>query len=271
MARVTTGERVKEFFELNPSATAKDACRELDLFSSGVYYWIDKFGINPAPCPRKIRTPRPIVPKVNPKIELLQGLYDSSPSATIKDACIAAKCGPGTIRIWERKLGIKFLRKTRADYCDNGNRFDYSQRNEEMCDLRRRGLTLQEIGDRYGLTREHVRNVTCAAVSPKKPKELLILSHYSADKTIAQIARDSGCTWGSVHHQLIKNGLPYLKGFGQGNHGRRPNTLRSKVEKMVKEGKTEREIINALEGKVSSILKEISYAKSIAKKTKSNE
>ena len=36
----------------------------------------------------------------------------------------------------------------------------YIKRREEMLDLRKQGITLAEIGKRYGLTRERVRQIT---------------------------------------------------------------------------------------------------------------
>ena len=74
------------------------------------------------------------------------------------------------------------------------------------------GMTLQEIGDKYGVTRERVRQVLEREGVVETPQGLAarcVFCAYSSDKTILEIAEDSGFPVATVSHVLGREGLPY--------------------------------------------------------------
>ncbi len=74
------------------------------------------------------------------------------------------------------------------------------------------GLTLQEIGDKYGVTREYVRQVLEREGVVERPQTRIrrcVICAYSPDKTVREIADEVGEDCSTVHQALRSHGLPY--------------------------------------------------------------
>lgn len=98
--------------------------------------------------------------------------------------------------------------------------FTGSRRTDEMVQLRRQGETLKTIGDRYGLTRERVRQILKSVGEPmpevRNLKSLLkrdiskseLKRLYESKKPLAEIAKHFNATSGTISHRLKMFGIP---------------------------------------------------------------
>jgi DNA-binding CsgD family transcriptional regulator len=74
-----------------------------------------------------------------------------------------------------------------------------SQRDLEIVDLRASGLTLAAIGDRFGLTRERVRQILYGPTLPKDTaRNAAIIERRRQGVTCAQIGREFGLTQSAI-------------------------------------------------------------------------
>lgn len=132
-----------------------------------------------------------------------------------------------------------------------GTAAKFARRNARMAEDYRAGLTLAQIGERYSVTRERVRQILARLGEPvREPKDLpsvirrvarreRVRELHADGKTTGEMARELGCTQGTICSDL--------KDLGLAGHRRNARTARTQQAiDLAISGKTLKEIADTL-------------------------
>ena len=148
---------------------------------------------------------------------------------------------------------VSSLRKQRVD-----------ERVEAMFAMRQQGATLEEIGAKYGITRERVRQLFVAhgkhTERPLRPEEIKAVEEYVNGDSLVEVAERNGYTGTKMRALINKAGYqvrPSPKNFRY-----HPQTLEKaeKAGKMYRAGHTPAEIAVALDCQPPSIYRFLAIA-----------
>lgn len=186
------------------------------------------------------RHPRPPKSERDDKIAELY-LGGLSYEATAK----AVGCAIDTVKSALARRGIEPRRSGEGQKATAARQDE--ERIERIRQYREQGMTIQEIGDREGVSRERIRQICFrngidTTTRPLKPEERAAVDDYSAGASLIEVAEKHGVTRGRLRKWIVQCGGAVS--YARRRRQRHPKTLADAeiVARLYRQGRSTSEI-----------------------------